>query len=184
MGPSVWDPLDPAPLFGSICKPSWNEADGEDTFFYGARGTYCAPCPSPGSVCSSRLNYDDPYSEPSFWRLALDVTSPRALDRCDKRRLPPTLLGEPICRPMGSSPAEDVNARDAAFPFEYCACSPDAPGCLQPPVVESAVCPDFVACEPRESCTGNNTCDVAYRFVLYQCEAKRKVRPPSVRPSD
>merc|ERR1711871_1013834 len=45
--------------------------------------------------------------------------------------------------------------------------------CTRPPVTERAVCPDFVACQPRESCLGNNTCHHAYLYVQLQCLERR-----------
>ena len=144
--------------FVATCQASLpSQSNGDIINYYGKDGQLCSECPV-GALCGA-LPKDAPVSTSGFYRLSLPTTLPEdgAYTTVDKKNYDRAQgFNDEIRRcSLQQLMNEDLSPElVATYPY---AARPDA-------------CYDFVACEPKVACTGNNKCGAGYEYLYHQCQ--------------
>jgi VCBS repeat-containing protein len=148
-------------MFSSICKANTN-ASGFTTYFTGAIGEYCVPCPA-GANCFTET-YRDPVAKPTFWLAELNITRPDAsVDSTDFKRAAGV---SPDCKQWNEKNEECKADTNIAR------CPPERWNrALFGAAIIRETCHDLLPCSPAESCIGLNKCDEKYSWAYYKCQA-------------
>ena len=144
-------------LFSSVCHPGPADLEGKTELWWGGKNELCVECPQPGAICkASSLN--DPLSQNGFWRMKLDLT-------CKNNE-------RDLISPYECLEFSNVKQKTRAIDEGRCSSNRTDHGLkdIYPNLILRDTCYDFAACQPKESCTGNNTCAVEYRWTLDQCK--------------
>ena len=148
----------------SVCMQSGPDSSGAYKTYYAVEGTYCVPCPVGSSCSSGTFNY--PIAQENFWMTWLNLSQPCTKEEHDANTAANILTHESkLCSDYirgtveGRCPEERWNIQKYGDN------------------VLAGLCPDTVACQPAEACTGNNTCAKEYQWVLAACKAQLSANP-------
>ena len=154
-------------MFQSICRPGPIDLEGKTELYFGANNELCVLCPQPGAICQPS-SVIDPYSQNGFWRLKLDLTCKGKADP-EEGVFPQEIRS--TTTPYTCIDYNNVKQSKRAIDEERCSTNRTNHGLKDeyPNLRLRDYCYDYAACQPKDSCTGNNTCDKAYRWTLDQC---------------
>jgi hypothetical protein len=143
-------------MFASICHPGPQDLDGKTELYWGSENELCVKCPQPGAICKPS-SLDDPLSQLGFWRMELDLTC--------------TEEGRDTSSPYECKEYNNIKRSKRAIDENRCSTNRTNHGLknFYPNLQLRDYCYDFAACQPKEACTGNNTCREEYQWTLNQC---------------
>ena len=150
--------------FVATCQASLpSVADGTTVQYYGGDAQLCSACPV-GAICTSSPDHV-PVSSTGFYRLELPTIEPT-------EGFADSIQQQSFDRAQGLN---GETRRCATQQLLNSALTPDLVAAY-PYAVRPATCYDFVACEPRSACSGQNKCNHGYEYLFHQCRGWERRR--------